>query len=52
VRITTLLSDLLGLEYTRVRSCAFVDDGLVIEVAPTWRAPRCSSCGQNCAGYE
>jgi transposase len=52
VRITTLLSDLLGLEYTRVRSCAFVDDGLVIEVGPTWRAPRCSGCGQNCAGYD
>jgi transposase len=52
VRITTLLSDLLGLEYTRVRSCAFVDDGLVIEVCPTWRAPRCSGCGQNCAGYD
>jgi len=52
VRLTTLLSDLLGLEYTRVRSCSFTDDGLVVDVAPTWRSPRCSSCGHNCRGYD
>ena len=52
MRLTTLLSDLLGLEYTRVRSCSFTDDGLVVDVAPTWRSPRCSSCGHNCRGYD
>lgn len=52
MRLTTLLSDLLGLEYTRVRSCSFIDEGLVVDVAPTWRAPRCSGCGHNCAGYD
>lgn len=52
MRITTLLSDLLGLEYTRVRSCSFADDGLVADVAPTWRSPRCSGCGHNCPGYD
>ena len=52
MRITTLLSDVLGLEYTRVRSCAFVDDGLVVDVAPTGRAPRCSGCGKNRPGYD
>jgi transposase len=52
VRIKSLLHQLLGLEYTRVVDCAFVDDGLMIDVAPTWRQPRCSSCGHDCPGYD
>jgi hypothetical protein len=52
VRINSLLHQLLGLEYTRVVDCAFADDGLVIDVAPTWREPRCSSCGYTCPGYD
>jgi transposase len=52
VRLTTLLSDLLGLEYTRVRSCSFDAHGLVVDVAPTWRFPRCSGCGHTCRGYD
>ena len=52
MRLKTLLADLLGLEYTRVRSCSFDDDGLVVDVAPTWRSPRCSSCGHACRGYD
>ena len=52
MRIKSLLHQLLGLEYTRVVDCAFADDGLVIDVAPTWREPRCSSCGYTCPGYD
>ncbi len=52
MRITTLLSTLLGLEYTCVRGSAWVADGLVFDVAPTWRTPRCSGCGHNCRGYD
>lgn len=52
MRITSLLSELLGLEYTRVRGCSFVDDGLLVQVAPTWRAARCSGCGRNRPGYD
>ena len=39
MRLTTPLSDLLGLEDTRARRRAFVDDGLVVDVAGTtaWR---------------
>lgn len=47
-----LLRQLLGLEYTRVTNCEFADDGLVIDVAPTWRSPRCSGCGRTCRGYD
>ena len=52
MRITTLLSTLLGLEYTRVLGCSFEDDGLVMDIAPTWRTPRCSGCGKNRPGYD
>ena len=52
MRITTLLSELLGLDYTRVLDCAFVPDGLLLKVAPSWRAARCSGCGRNRPGYD
>jgi transposase len=43
---------LLALEYTRVVNCEFDDEGLVIDVAPTWRKPRCSGCGHTCPSYD
>ena len=52
MRLKSLLHQLLGLAYTRVVDCTFVEDGLVIDVAPTWRRPRCSSCGHDCRGYD
>lgn len=52
MRIATLLSTLLGLEYTRVLSCSFEGDGLLMDIAPTWRRPRCSGCGKNRPGYD
>ena len=47
-----LLRQLLGLEYTRVVGVEFADDGLLVDVAPTWRTPRCSGCGHGCPGYD
>ena len=52
MRIKMLLRVLLGLESTRVVAVTFVDDGLQVDVAPTWRTPRCSGCGHNCPGYD
>jgi transposase len=52
VRITKLLHILLGLEETRVLDAGFDQDGLVIDVAPSWRRPRCSVCGRTCSGYD
>lgn len=52
MRVTRLLRDLLGLEETRVLDVSFDELGLVVDVAPTWRRPRCSECGQKCPGYD
>ena len=52
MRITKLLRVLLGLEDTRVVEVGFDADGLVIDVAPTWRRARCSECGEICPGYD
>jgi transposase len=52
VRVTTLLRTLLGLEGTRVLDVTFDAEGLVVDVAPTWRRPRCSGCGAVCPGYD
>jgi transposase len=52
VRLKSLLHQLLGLEYTRVTDCSLAEDGLIIDVATTWRKPRCSSCGHTCPGYD
>lgn len=52
MHLKSLLHQLLGLEYTRVVDCSFVEDGLVIDVKPTWRSPRCSSCGFASGSYD
>lgn len=44
MRATTLLGKILGLKKTRIRAATFDDLGLVIDVAPTTRVPRCSGC--------
>lgn len=52
MRVTALLRKLIGLDHTRVIRAEFGDDGIVIDVAPTWRACRCSGCGETCTGYD
>jgi transposase len=52
VRLTKLLRILLGLKETRVVDVSFDVAGLVVDVAPTWRRPRCSECGKACPGYD
>jgi len=52
VRLNTLLLQLLGLEYLRIIDATFGETGLVVDVAPTWRAARCSSCGFNGPCYD
>lgn len=52
MRVTKLLRELLGLEGVRVLDVEFDAVGLVVDVAPTWRRPRCSECGRKCAGYD
>jgi len=44
MRATTLLGKILGLKKTRILEATFDDLGLVVDVAPTTRAARCSGC--------
>lgn len=46
MRVTTLLARILGIKYTRVVAVQFEDDGLLLDVAPCTRQPRCSGCGR------
>lgn len=52
MRATALLRRLIGLDHTRVLDAEFGDEGIVIDVAPSWRGCRCASCGRTCAGYD
>jgi transposase len=44
VRITTVLARVLALKQTRMRRVELHEDGLIIDVAPSTRVPRCSGC--------
>lgn len=35
-----------------VRGFEFTDGGIILDVRPTWRKPRCSSCRRRCSGYD
>lgn len=42
----------MGLKETRVADVGFDADGLVVDVAPTWRRSRRSECGEIRPGYD
>ncbi len=48
MRTTTVLRVLLAIQGLTVRGLHFDRTGLVVEVAPTWRIPRCGECGAMC----
>lgn len=53
MRVTTLLRRLLGVSQTVVRNVRFESaSSLLVEVAPTWRKPRCGLCGERAPGYD
>ena len=52
VRMTTLLKKLLGIQHLLVTGSALEDGALVIEVRPSWRAPRCSGCKKRRGRYD
>jgi transposase len=52
VRSNKLLRILMGLKDIRVVDVGFDADGLVVDVAPTWRRSRCSECGEIRPGYD
>lgn len=46
MRATSILKILLALQSTRVIGLEFEEDGVVVDVAPTHRVPRCGDCGR------
>ena len=52
MRMTTLLKKLLGIQHLLVTGVALEDGALVIEVRPSWRAPRCSGCKKRRGRYD
>src|SRR3954451_2396416 len=44
VRLSTVISKLLGINSLRVQDVHFAPDGLVIKATPSWRKPRCGRC--------
>ena len=50
MRLTSVVRKLLNLEHTVVTGVAFERDGLLVDVKPTWRLPRCSECGRRASG--
>lgn len=45
MRASSLLTEVLQLKQTRIRGAFFDEEGLVVNVAPMTRVPRCASCG-------
>jgi transposase len=52
VRITTVLRKLVSVTGLFVTGFAFTEDGLVVDVRPRWRRPRCGHCGRIAPGYD
>jgi len=52
VRVTTLAKKLLGVSRIHVRGVENEEDGITIEVRPSWHVPRCGSCRRRAPGYD
>lgn len=52
MRVTTVFRRLLGVSRTSVKGVAIEEKGLVVEVAPGNRRPRCGGCGKRAPGYD
>jgi len=52
VRTTTVLKNLVAVMSIFVRGFEFTADGLIVDVRPTWRRPRCSQCRRRCSTYD
>ncbi len=52
MRLTTVLRRLIAVTSIFVRGCEFTDGGIILDVRPTWRKPRCSCCQRRCSGYD
>lgn len=46
MRLSSVFRKLLQFEHTVIRDAEFGSDGIVLDVRPRWRVPRCSECGR------
>lgn len=52
MRISTVFRKLLGVTGLMVTEVGFEEDGLVVDVRPRWRNPRCGQCGRQRPTYD
>ena len=52
MRVTTLLKKVLAIKHVVVKDVEDEPGGLVLDVKPSWRKPRCSGCGTIRPGYD
>ena len=52
MRLTTVLRRLVAVTSIFVRGLEFTADGLIVDVRPAWRRPRCCQCQRRCGGYD
>lgn len=52
MRATSVLRVLLALQQTVVTSFEFDDEGVIVDVRPTWRTCRCSECHRKGPAYD
>ena len=52
MRISTLFRKLLGVTAMVVTAVSFAEVGLLVDVLPRWRKPRCGGCGRRRGVYD
>ncbi len=52
MRLTTVLRRLIAVTSIFAQGMEFTPDGLIVDVRPTWRRPRCSQCQRRGAVYD
>jgi len=52
MRLTKICRQLVGVEGLYARSVSVEASGLVFQVRPRWRKPRCGACGHRAPGYD
>lgn len=52
MRISTVLKKLVDVTSIFVTGVEFVARGIIVDIRPTWRRPRCSTCQRRCPVYD
>lgn len=52
MRLTTVLRRLIAVTSIFVCGFEFTSGGIILDIRPTWRKPRCNTCQRRCSGYD